>query len=59
MTGLPPIRLGLIWRSAGYNARIRALATTARSIYPAKHPNPRSRPAASPHETAHPSPATP
>ena len=59
ITGLPPIRLGLIWRSACYNARIRALATTARSIYPAKHPNPRSRPAAPPHETTHHSPAAP
>ena len=35
ITGLPPIRLGLIWRSACYNASIRALAATARSIYPA------------------------
>jgi len=42
--GLPPIRLGLIWRSARYSARIRALATTARSIYPAKHPNPQLAP---------------
>jgi hypothetical protein len=42
--GLPPIRLGLIWRSACYGARIRALATTARSIYPAKHPNPQLAP---------------
>jgi DNA-binding transcriptional LysR family regulator len=57
--GLPPIRLGLIWRNACYNARIRALATTARSIYPAKHPNPRSRPAAAPHEAVHHSPAAP
>lgn len=39
---LPPIKFGLIWRNACYNARIRALATVARSIYPAKHPNPRS-----------------
>ena len=38
--GLPPIRLGLIWR----NARYSALATTARSIYPAKHPNPQLAP---------------
>jgi hypothetical protein len=37
-----------------HSARIRALATTARSIYPAKHPNPRSRPAAPPHEIARP-----
>jgi hypothetical protein len=41
--GLPPIRLGLIWRSACYSARIRALATT-----------PSSRPAAPPHEIARP-----
>ena len=53
ITGLPPIRLGLIWRNACYNARIRALAATARSTYPARHPNPSSRPAASPHKTAH------
>ena len=45
--------------AACYNPRIRALATTARSIYPAKHPNPRSRPAAPPHETTHHSPAAP
>jgi DNA-binding transcriptional LysR family regulator len=38
--GLPPIRPGLIWRSACHSARIRALATTARSIHPAKPPNP-------------------
>ena len=38
--GLPPIRLGLIWR----NARYSALATTPRSIYPAKHPNPQLAP---------------
>jgi hypothetical protein len=38
--GLPPIRLGLICHSA----RIRALATTARSIYPAKPPNPQLAP---------------
>jgi DNA-binding transcriptional LysR family regulator len=59
ITGLPPIRIGLIWRSTGYNARIRALAATARSIYPAKHPNPRSHPAAPPHKTTHHSPAAP
>jgi len=59
ITGLPPIRLGLIWRTAHENARIRALAATARSIYPAKHPNPGSRRAARPHETAHRSPAAP
>jgi DNA-binding transcriptional LysR family regulator len=46
ITGLPPIRLGLIWRSACYNARIRALAATARHIYPAKRPKPSSHPAA-------------
>jgi len=38
ITDLPPIRLGLIWRTACYNERIQALATTARSIYPAKAP---------------------
>ena len=38
--GLPPILLGLIWR----NARYSALATTARSIHPAKHPNPQLAP---------------
>ena len=43
VTGLPPIRLGLIWRSACYNARIQALATTARSIYPAKAPGSAAR----------------
>jgi len=59
ITGLPPIRLGLIWRNACYNARIRALAATARSIYPARHPNPSSRPAASPHKTAHRTPTAP
>jgi len=32
ITGLPPLCLGLIWRTAHYNARIRALATTARAI---------------------------
>ena len=56
ITGLPPIRLGLIWRSACYNARIRALAAAARSIYPAKHPKPSSRPAAPPHKTPAPLP---
>jgi DNA-binding transcriptional LysR family regulator len=59
ITGLPPIQLGLIWRNACYNARIRALAATARSIYPAKQPHRRSRPAAPPRRTAHHSPATP
>ncbi len=59
ITDLPPIRLGLIWRNACYNARIRALATTARSISPATHPKPSSRPAAPPHQTAHHSPAAP
>lgn len=34
ITGLPPVSLGLIWRTAHENARIRALAATARSIYP-------------------------
>jgi DNA-binding transcriptional LysR family regulator len=33
---LPAIRLGLIWHRAFYDARIRALATTAQSIYPAR-----------------------
>jgi DNA-binding transcriptional LysR family regulator len=32
VTGLPPLRLGLIWRTACCNARIRALATAARSV---------------------------
>ena len=40
ITDLPPIRLGLIWRTACCNARIRALATTAQSIY-----RPNTRPA--------------
>jgi DNA-binding transcriptional LysR family regulator len=31
---LPPMPLGLIWRTAHENARIRALAATARAIYP-------------------------
>src|SRR5581483_9733428 len=31
---LPPMPLGLIWRSAAENARIRALATTARTMHP-------------------------
>jgi DNA-binding transcriptional LysR family regulator len=31
LVGLPPVRLGLIWRTALENARIRAFATTARS----------------------------
>ena len=44
ITGLPPIRPGLIWRSACHSARIRALATTARSNYPAKPPNPQLAP---------------
>jgi DNA-binding transcriptional LysR family regulator len=48
ISGLPQIGLGLIWRSAYYNERIRALAAAARSIYPAKHPRTRSRPAAPP-----------
>ena len=59
ITGLPPIQLGLIWRSACYSARIRALAATARSIYPAENPNPSSRPATPPRKTAHRSPAAP
>jgi DNA-binding transcriptional LysR family regulator len=32
ITGLPPLPLGLIWVTAHENARIRALAETARSI---------------------------
>jgi DNA-binding transcriptional LysR family regulator len=31
---LPPMPLGLIWRTAHENARIRALSATARAIYP-------------------------
>jgi hypothetical protein len=31
---LPPMPVGLIWRHAHENARIRALATAARAIYP-------------------------
>ena len=31
---LPPLPVGLIWRTVHHNARIRALAATARSIYP-------------------------
>lgn len=38
---LPPMPLGLLWRTAGENTKIRALAQTARSIAPI-------RPAASP-----------
>ncbi len=44
ITGMPPIRLGLIWRTASYSARIQALATAARSIYPANHPEPQLTP---------------
>jgi DNA-binding transcriptional LysR family regulator len=43
ISDLPPIRLGLIWCTACYNARIGALATTARSIYPAKTPGSAAR----------------
>jgi DNA-binding transcriptional LysR family regulator len=60
ITGLPPIRLGLIWRSACYNARIRALAATARSIYPAKAPGSAARARARrTMRSAHRSPAAP
>ena len=60
ITDLPPIRLGLIWRSACYNARIHALATTARSIYPAKAPGSAARARAHRHtRPAHRSPAAP
>jgi len=60
ITDLPPIRLGLIWRSAHYNARIQALATTARSIYPAKAPGSAARARAHRHtRPAHRSPAAP
>jgi len=40
---LPPLPVGLIWRTVHQNARIRALAATARSIY-----RPRIRAAAPP-----------
>ena len=60
ITDLPPIRLGLIWRSAHYNARIQALATTARSIYPAIAPGSAARARAHRHtRPAHRSPAAP
>ena len=60
ITDLPPIRLGLIWRSACYNARIQALATTARSIYPAKAPGSAARARVHRHASpAHRSPAAP
>jgi DNA-binding transcriptional LysR family regulator len=35
---MPPVRLGLIWRTAHDNARIRALAGTARSIHASSPP---------------------
>jgi hypothetical protein len=35
---LPPVPLGLIWCTAHENARIRALAATARSINPSAPP---------------------
>jgi len=57
--GLPPIRLGLIWRTAHYNARIRALAATARAIYrPSARTSARLRPTTQ-HEIPRPSPAAP
>jgi DNA-binding transcriptional LysR family regulator len=60
ITDMPPIRLGLIWRSACYNARIQALATTARSIYPPKAPGPAARARAQRHtRPAHRSRAAP
>lgn len=34
LTGLPPLRLGLIWCTAHENARIRALADTAATCMP-------------------------
>ena len=52
--GLPPIRLGLIWRNARYSARIRALATTAGPSIRRSTRTPSSRPAAPPHEIARP-----
>jgi len=60
ITDLPPIRLGLIWRSAHYNARIEALAATARSIYPARAPGSAAGAQAHRHpRSAHRSPAAP
>jgi hypothetical protein len=46
---MPPIPLGLIWRTAHENARIRALAATARSINPSP---PRRRGTARPQPAA-------
>ena len=47
ITGLPPMPLGLIWRTVHENARIRALAATARAIYqPSARTSARLRPAA-------------
>jgi hypothetical protein len=34
LTGLPPIPLGLVWRTAHENARIRALADVAKRLHP-------------------------
>jgi DNA-binding transcriptional LysR family regulator len=59
ITGLPPIRLGLIWRSACYSARIRGLAAAARAIYPANARTQLAPGRTPPHQTAHPSPAAP
>jgi DNA-binding transcriptional LysR family regulator len=44
ITGMPPLRLGLIWRSSCYSARIQGLAAAARSIYPAKQQEPQLTP---------------
>jgi DNA-binding transcriptional LysR family regulator len=45
LVGLPPVRLGLIWRTAQENARIRALAATARSQETVQHGPPPGLPA--------------
>lgn len=59
ITDLPPIRLGLILCTTHYNARIRALAATARGIYrPSAQGAARLR-SAMQHDTAHHSPAAP
>jgi len=36
---LPPMPVGLIWRTVHQNARVRALAATARSLNPANYPS--------------------
>jgi DNA-binding transcriptional LysR family regulator len=48
ITDLPPLPLGLMWCTARENARIRALACTARRIAPAMRTPGRPQPAASP-----------